>query len=85
MMAQAAACYGVSQAHLDGPVPTTLRLAQLRDVEFAPLPPPPFTINITVQHAMDFGGLSLCVGSASINGQIVCTGKLYLSHGKLNA
>ncbi len=84
MLAQTAACYAVSRAGYAADIIPHMRLAQVRDIEYGPLPPPPFVVNLMVEHVMDFGGKSLCTGSATINDQIVCVGKLYLSHGKSN-
>ena len=85
MLAQTAACYAAAKAGREAGALGHMRLAQLRDVEFFALPAPPFTIELIVEHVMDYGGKSLCIGRAQIGDRIVCTGRLYLSHGTTNA
>ncbi len=85
MLAQIAACYAAAKAGREAGALGHLRLAQLRDVEFFPLPAPPFTIELIVEHVLDYGGKSLCIGRAQIGDRIVCTGRLYLSHRTTNA
>ncbi|MGC8559904.1 MAG: hypothetical protein ACP5O1_04415 [Phycisphaerae bacterium] len=85
MLAQTAACYAAAKGGHGAGAGGHLRLAQLRDFEFSHLPAPPFTIDLMVEHVLDYGGKSLCIGRAKIGDRTVCTGKLYLSYGTTNA
>lgn len=84
MLAQTAACLAATMEGAGSGRNGQMRLAQLREIELSPLPRPPFSVELTVEHVMDWGDHSLCIGRAQIAGRTVCTGKWYLFCGKTN-